>query len=182
MRKHLSGIVTLVIAGALVACSSAPTPKGLPAYNDAGHARVFNADLDTLIGPTWRGTLTYLNYGSDKLSTIPTSLLVARTGEAAWSWATGYDDEPHADSASEVRLIEGGQAIQSGDTIERVVSRVREGDRLSFMTEHADADDNRPATIRREYRIGPGEFSIRKLVKYEGEGDFFQRHEYRWKR
>jgi hypothetical protein len=108
--------------------------------------------------------------------------LVAPAGKGTWSWATGYDDEPHADSASEVRLIEGGQAIQSGDTFERVVSRVRERDRVTFTTEHAGTDDNRPAKIRREYRIGPGEFSIGKLVKFEGSGDFIQRHEYRWTR
>jgi hypothetical protein len=143
---------------------------------------VLATDFGRLAGPTWRGTLTYLNYGSNEKSTIRSTLLVANVSEGVWSWATGYDDEPHADSASQVRLINAGAAIQSGDTVEHVLSRVARGDSVEIITRHQGTDDNRQATIQRVYEITPGRFSIVKLVRFEGEAEFFERHAYNWTR
>lgn len=130
----------------------------------------------------WSGTLTYLDYTSNKPTTIRSTLVVKSIAPGAWTWATGYNDEPDANSASEVRVIENGAAIQSGDTVERVVSRVRVGEKVTITTQHDGTDDNRPATIRREYIVAPGRFTIAKFVRFEGEGEFFERHVYNWSR
>lgn len=172
-----------MLAAALSGCTSSQpvTPTQPPGDTQAG-TRLQAADFDRLTGPTWRGALTYLNYGSNELSTIRSTLLVANVSEGVWSWATGYNDEPHADSASEVRLIDSGAAIQSGDTIERVISRTQRGTSTELTTEHQGTDDNRPATIQRVYEISPKQFSIRKLVRFDGEPKFFERHAYTWTR
>lgn len=187
MRTKL--ILVLAVASM---CFPGCSPRGEPASAGAAglpaKAPAFvAADFDGLVGAkAWKGTLEYLDYTSGKLTTIRSSLLVQRAPAAgadpAWSVALGYDDEPKADSASLLTMLEGGAAIRSGDSVERVISRHMDGDICDVMTESRGQDDNKPATIRRAFRFGKGEFAIRKLVKFEGAAEFIKRHEYRWTR
>lgn len=149
-----------------------PEPAALP------------SDFDTLVDHRWTGTLTYLDYTSNKHTTIRSTLRVRtdKPSSGIWSIAIGYDDEPHANAASELRLIDDGTAINSGDNTERVISRAQSPEALEIVTEHAGTDNTKPATIRKTYRISDKSFSITKRVKFTGSSDFIQRHEYRWTR
>jgi hypothetical protein len=147
---------------------------------------------------TWRGTLTYRNYSDGKSVSIPSNVRLERqppsgppTTLGTYKWMTGYDDEPHADSATMFSIIEGGRALQFGETIERVVAftRTPSTDQASFalgtrviITEHIGEDDEKPATIRKVYTLLSHNFSVQKLVRVQGNDHFFERHIYRWSR
>lgn len=175
----------ILFAAAVPACTK-HTEKAATPRNDSlviPEPAALPTDFDTLVDHRWSGTLTYLDYTSAKNTTIRSTLRVRTVKPASgiWTIAIGYDDEPHADSASELRLIDDGSAIKNGDTVERVISRAQSPQAIEIVTEHAGKDDNKPATIRKTYRIAAKAFSITKRVKLN-EGDFFQRHEYRWTR
>ena len=139
------------------------------------------SDIDALVGAPWVGTLTYLDYTSKKSVTIDSSLMVGRVGDAppSWSFGYGYSREPHADSTSTLTLLEDGRVF--GDEV--VVSRARCADGgLAYTTESRGEDDQRAATFRFEHRLDPRSYSRRKLVRYDGEREYVERHVYRWSR
>ena len=183
MRNRFAVALSLVVGLLSAGChSSRMRVEQRPSDSADVTTLIQSTDFDPLAGPVWSGTLTYLDYTSNKSTTIRSTLLVKSISPGVWTWATGYNDEPDANSSSDVRVIEKGAAIQSGDTVERVVSRVRRGENVTITTQHDSTDNNRPATIQRVYVISPGRFSIRKLVKVEGESEFFERHVYNWSR
>ncbi|MBL0869170.1 MAG: hypothetical protein IBJ18_01175 [Phycisphaerales bacterium] len=183
---RLLAVSCLLFAAALPACSQL-CEKAAASSRDSlvnSTPAVQSTDFDTLVDHRWSGTLTYLDYTSAKNTTIRSTLRVrtAQPASGIWTIAIGYDDEPHANAASELRLIDAGTAIKNGDTTERVISRSQSPDAIEIVTEHAGTDDQRPATIRKTYRIAAKAFSIVKRVKFAGSDDFIQRHEYRWTR
>lgn len=138
-------------------------------------------------GKPWKGTLTYRNYSDGKSVTIPSTLLVTRAdtptnADSAFNFAIGYDEEPHANSASRLDVREQGKVIALGDSVERVVSHARVGNDVVIITQSTGEDDSKPATIRKVYTIAARAFSMQKLVKFEGQAEFFERHIYRWTR
>lgn len=149
---------------------------------DSQSGVIRTTDFDALVGETWRGTLTYLDYSSKKLTTIRSTMRVTPAENGAWTFAVGYDDEPHADGASTLRITDSGTRIQIDDTAERVVSRTNTPTGFQFVTEQQGADDERPATIRKTYTRAADTFSIRKDVRLDGTTEFFNRHVYEWKR
>lgn len=190
MRTVVLGVFG-VLAGLVVllgGCS--PSGGGLGTGSDRPAFRA--ADFDALVGHAWRGTLEYKDYSTGKFTTVRSSLRVCRVASAgegvdSWSFAIGYADEPNADSATTARLLDGGTAVESDGTIERVVRRWTEehqagGNVCEVITESRGEDDNRPATIRRKFRFSAGQFEIRKMVKFDNAADYFKRYEYRWTR
>ncbi len=147
-----------------------------------GRARVTEADIDRLAGGPWVGTLTYLDYGSGKRVSIDSSLVVRRLeGEPpSWEFGVGYSKEPHADSKETVVLGRGGEVL--GDEV--VVSREVVAGGVKIVTEADGEDDGRKARFRFEHVISEREYTRRKLVRFAGagEGEFFERHVYRWGR
>lgn len=162
-----------------VGCASTHTNS---TKSSTSNVAAVTTEFDSLAGETWRGNLTYVDYSSNKLVTIRSTLRVTKVKPGVWTFATGYDDEPHADGASEVRLEDGGRYINNGDTTERVISRVERGDQVQVTTESAGQDDSRPATIRKTYSVSRAKFSIRKMVKLQDASEYFMRHEYSWTR
>ena len=165
-----------------VACAPRHMPAGQTGERQL-EPRIEADDFNTLL-PTaspWSGTLTYLDYTANKPVTIPSTFKLTKAG-TGWNFAIGYDEEPHANSASPLRLVDAGHALQTGDVTERVLSRVTQGDRIVITTESTGEDDRRPATIRKVYTISSRAFSLQKLVKFTGDADFFERHIYRWTR
>jgi len=155
-----------------------------PASSAPHHASsaVVASDFDVLQGDSWSGTLTYLDYSSGKTTTIRSTLQVTRVAEGSWTFAVGYNDEPHANAADEVRLEQGGLAIRSGDSVEHVVGRTERTGHIEIVTEQPGEDNGTAAVIRRVRTIAPREYSLAKYVCPEGQETFFKRHEYRWAR
>lgn len=146
-----------------------------------GPAKLTPADIDQLSGPTWRGTLTYLDYTSNKPTTIPSSLSVARAAATpnAWDFAFGYADEPKADNRNTLILSANGRTFAGETVVERAEIP---GGGLRIITTEQGKDDNKPATLRYVYTITSREFSITKFVKYPDSSDEIERNTYRWSR
>lgn len=202
--------VSLVIAGyaAIGGCMSgdqrarATTPSAQVAMTPAGDLqsspRVTAPMFQMLLGETWTGNLTYRDYTTNTSVVIPCTLQLEKeqpsgppTTLATYKWMTGYNDEPHANSATRFALLHGGRTLENGDNIERVVAvaSTPSGSETEFgsstivvITEHESTDDNRTATVRKVYVISSHAFSVQKLVRVAGEPTSFERHIYRWTR
>ncbi len=168
MRRPINSLLVLAaVALTLVGC--------------AGPAKLVPADIDQLAGERWKGTLTYLDYTSNRPTTIPSSLAVTRVQAQpnAWEFAFGYSDEPQADNRNTLVLSPDGRTFAGETVLER--SQLPGGG-TRIVTAEQGKDDNKPATLRYVYTITPGEFSITKFVKYADSPGEIERNTYRWKR
>ncbi len=86
--------------------------------------KVNSKDLQRLTGAQWKGTLTYLDYRSNKKVSIPSHLTVTRSVKGKFSWVFDYQypDEPKANSRDIVRISKDGRVIDGENVIERTVS------------------------------------------------------------
>ncbi len=68
--------------------------------------RVSAEDLRKLSGARWTGTLTYLDYRSNKPTSIPSNLTVTQAGgdENAWVFEYEYPDEPKANGKQTLKI------------------------------------------------------------------------------
>jgi len=144
-------------------------------------SKVTRDDLQVLTGTEWSGTLTYLDYRSNKKVSIPANLTVRSNGEDKWSWVFEYKypDEPKANSEEIVRLSKDGKSLNGEVVLER--TSLADG-AVRFVTEKKGQDNNRSASFRFIYELSAKTFSIKKEVRYEDENQFFERNEYRWNR
>lgn len=143
--------------------------------------RLTSRNLLTLEGAKWVGTLTYVDYRSNKKTSIKSELIIKKspTSDLSWIFDYQYPDEPRANNSSTVTLT------ASGDTFndQRVSGKSNTKDGLLRFVGMKDGTDNdRNAIFRYTYLIGPKSFSVRKEVKLEGSTEWFERHEYSWSR
>ena len=162
-------VYALLLASCFVAQASAQTP------------RVSAEDLRRLTGPSWKGTLTYLDYSSNKAVSIRSNLTVtlAPGEETAWVFEYEYPDEPKANGKQIVKLGGGGANLDDEKVVERTML---DGGALRIVTERRGKDNDRDALFRYTYLIGASSFSIRKEVRAEGASAFFERNRYSWTR
>ena len=144
-------------------------------------AKIQRDDVQLLTGAQWAGTLTYLDYRSNKKVSIPANLTVKPNGDDKWSWVFEYQypDEPHANSSEIIRLSKDGRSMNDEVVLER--TSLPEGT-VRFVTEKKGEDNNRSASIRYTYSLNAKSFSIRKEVRYDDEDQFFERNGFDWKR
>lgn len=143
--------------------------------------KVADKDLRLLVGQQWAGTLTYMDYRSNKKISIPSNLTVTQSMEDKLSWVFEYQypDEPKANGKKVVTISRDGRIFNG----ERVIERTKPAsDTLRIVTEKEGEDNDRRALFRYTYLLGAKSFSIKKEVRYEGETGFFERNEYSWKR
>jgi len=144
-------------------------------------ATINRDDLQILAGAEWSGTLTYLDYRSNKKVSIPSILKVTPNSDDEWSWAFEYvyPDEPHASSKQMIQLSRDGRSLNGEVVLERTSLA---GNTVRFVTEEKGQDNNRRAPFRFTYSVNAKSFSIKKEVRYEGEDQFFERNTFDWKR
>ena len=144
-------------------------------------AKIQRDDVQLLTGAQWAGTLTYLDYRSNKKVSIPANLTVKPNGDDKWSWVFEYQypDEPHANSSEIIRLSKDGRSMNDEVVLER--TSLPDGT-VRFVTEKKGKDNNRSAAFRYTYLLNAKNLSIKKEVRYENEKQFFERNEFSWKR
>jgi len=138
-------------------------------------------DLQLLTGNQWTGTLTYLDYRTNKKVSIASNLLVSRSNgdKLSWVFEYQYPDEPKANGKEIVTISKDGGIING----EKVVERVKlAGNTLRIVTEKNGSDNDKKALFRFTYLIGPKSFSIKKDVRYEGAEAFIERNQFSWRR
>ena len=138
-------------------------------------------DLQTLTGQAWTGTLTYLDYRSNRPVSIRSNLIVSRsTGdEPVWTFDYQYPDEPKANSRETVTLGKEGTTLNGEPVLERTSVA---GEGLKVVTEKSGMDNDRKAAIRSTYLIGARSFAIKKEVRYDDAQEYIERNRYEWTR
>jgi hypothetical protein len=139
------------------------------------------ADFQILTGTKWAGTLTYLDYGNNQTTSIASNLIVTQSSDNRLKWLFDYQypDEPKANQKNEVLLSADGRTVDGGRVVEKIYLP---GNTLKLVTEKDGKDSQKAAILRYTYLLNTTKFSIRKEVKLEGMGGFFERNEYRWQR
>ncbi len=131
-----------------------------------------------LIG-CWKGTITYLDYSSNKPFTMPANMTVKDfTNKNSIVYSINYPTEPSANSIDTIFISENGRFINN----EPIKKKLKLTDSLEVITEIAgiDGNDNKAALIRHTYRISKNTFSVQKEVQFVGQKSWILRNEYKY--
>lgn len=142
---------------------------------------VTGADLKPLEGAKWVGELTYLDYSSNKRTSIKSDLTISRSmdKEGIWIFDFEYPLEPKANSKKDVKLADDGREFDGEAISER--KKLADGT-LRIVTTSRGKDNGKDATYIKTYLIGKTSFSIKKEVKIDGGSETFERNTYSWTR
>ena len=130
----------------------------------------------TMISGDWEGTLTYLDYSTNKPYTMPANVTVEQ-GKNAYQvqLLISYPKEPNANSKDKIKISKDGLLLNKT----RVTSReVLPNKVVKITTEYEGKDNNKSALIKNVYIFGPQQFIIRKEVKFDDAADWLMRNEY----
>lgn len=173
MHNRLFGTVLLSIVF-LAACSSKPVEVA-----DTTKPYVTTSDFTPLIGDTWKGSLTYLDYSSAKTVTIPTQATIEIANPTTIKYSVSYPEEPWEDSHSKIKIGGDGLTLDG----QKVTSRRALADgNVEIQTEYRGEDDGKPADIRMTYMFGPNAFSMAKDVRFDQQATYINRNTYTFER
>jgi len=146
----------------------------------AQNNKISALDIKPLIG-FWKGSLTYLDYQTNKPYTMPADLEITQIEESnRFVFSNIYPNEPKANDADTVTISESGLKIDD----EIITLKRKKNGRLEITTELTgeDGNDNKAAIIRHIYTIGTNEYVVIKEVKFVDETKWIKRHEYRYQK
>ncbi len=136
-------------------------------------------ELKILVG-SWEGTLTYMDYSSNKPYSMPANVTIEEgKNENQLVLHNQYPTEPQATSKGKINISKNGRAINGRDLISK--KGLENGD-LELITESMGKDNNEKALIRIVYVIGKDQFIMRKEVKFETSENWMQRNEFNYTR
>lgn len=143
--------------------------------------KINQKDLQRITGAQWKGTLSYLDYRSNKKVSIPSNLTVTRSAadKLSWIFEYQYPDEPKANSTDTVTISKDGRVIDGETVIERTSLT---GGTIRIVTEKKGTDNDKSALFHYTYLISAHSFSIKKEVRYDGATEFIERNQFDWKR
>lgn len=131
-----------------------------------------------LLAGKWKGQLTYLDYTSNKNVSMEANTLFEMVSDSSFDQFIYYTDEPHKNADSRYTIRENGRVLNEM----KLVERKEEKEKLLMIFEYRgpDGNDNRMATMQRIMELSGKVLTITKMVKYDGENLFIQRHQYRF--
>jgi len=136
-------------------------------------------DLQVLIGD-WTGSLTYMDYSSNKPYTMPSNLLVKQgSNEYQIILQFSYPNEPKANSKEKISIAKDGKQLNKNMVKSRQEMSVG---LVKITTENQGKDNNKKALIRNTYLLGTNQFIISKEVKFENSEEWLKRNEYSFER
>ena len=140
------------------------------------------ATINLLIG-NWKGSLTYLDYKTNKPFTMPADLQIRRlaNSNSQLVYSNFYPNEPDANDHDTVTIAQGGAMINN--EVVKVRSVLPNGD-IQIITEYVgfDGNDHKSAIIRHRYIIGKSNYTARKEVRFKDEAEWIKRSEYSYSR
>ena len=136
------------------------------------------ADFTPLRGE-WKGNLTYLDYSSNKQVTLPANTKFEMISDSSFDQFIYYTSEPHKNDGTRYTIKENGQLLNDMKLLTRIK---KSGDAMELVFEYRgpDGNDNRMATMLQVMQFSKHELVITKKVKFDGEDNFIQRHQYRF--
>lgn len=133
------------------------------------------------IAGKWTGTLTYLDYTSKDTVRIPANTLIELSGNNGYDQYLYYTAETDKNEKSTYMISPDGKMLNDMSLVEK--SSAADGSlQLIFESNGIDGNDRRPARFRHIILLGEKNYSITKLVRFEGEEAYFQRHRYQFGR
>jgi len=136
-------------------------------------------DLKTLLGE-WAGTLTYIDYGTNKPFTMPANLIVNQgKNNNQIVLNNNYPNEPNANSRDKIKISIDGTQLNKLDIKSK---QVFPNGQVQITTQYSGKDNGKQALIKNIYIFGTSEFIIRKVVKFENSDDWLMRNEYKYVR
>jgi hypothetical protein len=143
--------------------------------------RIYVADLKRLTGEKWIGQLTYLDYSSNKKTSIKANLQVSRSASdnQVWYFKNEYPLEPKANSIDTLIISVDGKMLDDEKVIER--TRVNKT-AVRIITRKNSVDNGKEKIFRYTYNISDKTFSIKKEEKNKNDVAFIERNVYEFKR
>lgn len=142
--------------------------------NLSAQSTLKNTEFTPVVG-SWQGTLTYLDYTSQKKTVIPATVDIDQIKVGVFTFSYQFPKEPHVKWTDTVALSKDGTMFGK----EKIMAKKVLGDGfLEFVSEEDGTDDNKPARLRKTYGISSDQYFARKEVQYEGATDWVNRHEY----
>jgi len=144
-----------------------------------GQETITSQDLQKVIGD-WEGSLTYLDYQTNKPFTMPANLIVKQgKNENRLVLNNIYPDEPKANGAYKIKIAKNGHLLNKHVVTSR---KIVDDGVLRIETEHRGRDNKKRVNIRYTYLIDENIFAIRKEVQFEKIGIWIKRSEFNYKR
>jgi hypothetical protein len=146
----------------------------------AQHPTASTRDFKTGEG-SWKGTLTYLDYGSGKPFTMPADVVLRTATPGMIIFSYSYPKEPKANGNDTLFISQDGSMIDGARVVEK---SVMEDGAIKIITDKdgVDGNDGKKAVIRHYYIIGKNIFQSRKEVRFEGTEKWIKRNEYLFSR
>lgn len=169
IKSNMKLVVNNILIACFVFCS-----VGLFAQQ-----KISPDDLKMISG-NWKGTLTYVDYGTNKPFTMPANVKVEKgTNDFQVGLLISYPKEPNANSKDKIKISKDGSSVNKNPVISRENLPDQE---VKIITETGGKDNNQEALIRNIYIFGPERLIIRKEVKFNDAKDWFMRNEYNLER
>lgn len=144
------------------------------------NSTISNKDFNLLIG-SWQGSLTYIDYSSNKPYTMQADIDIKQIGTTnKYTFANTYPKEPNANSMDTMVISKDGKMIN-----EQIVKSIKKfNDRLEIITEvlKTDGNENKPALLRHTHIIDKDVYINRKDVQFVGQKAWIKRNEYKYKK
>ena len=139
------------------------------------------SELNHLKG-TWNGMLTYKDYTSGYSGNVETIIYCTRKDDEqnsrVWLLKYEYPKEPGANAEGQYELSKDGSMINGEKIVEK--EQLKDGSlKIAFERRGEDGNDHKPCTIRTVIELHPAKLTIIKLVKFDGDNEFFQRNQYK---
>lgn len=163
-------LIASVISFIIVSTTSAQT-----------FSKVTQKDFQLFIG-NWKGTLTYLDYSSNKPYTMPADMEVRQLNKSnVFIFSNLYPNEPKANSSDTLTISANGKMLNN-ETV-KSIRKLKNGN-IEIITEllSKDGNDNKPALIRIVYTVAKNIYTNIKEVKFIGRNKWIKRHEYNYTR
>ena len=174
MMKNSSNKLLIVIA-LLCACQIYAQQESIK----SSEKNVLPEDLKMLLGD-WSGSLTYMDYSSDKPYTMPANLKV-KHGKNKYQFTLlfMYPNEPKANSKGKIMVSKNGEELNKKSVKSK---QVLPNGQIQITTEYDGKDNNKNALIRNLYVLGSHQFVIKKEVKFKNSDEWLMRNEYHFER
>ena len=142
-------------------------------------ALVNSEDLKIIIG-NWKGTITYLDYQTQKPFSMPANLEVTQgSRNQKLILKNNYPREPKANNSDKIKISKNGTALNNHEVISRTT--LANGD-IQIITQYHGKDDHKKALIKQTYLLGNEVFIIIKEVQFNQKDVWIKRSEYNYQK
>jgi len=144
-----------------------------------GQVQLTVEDLNSIIG-SWEGTITYLDYQTNKPFSMAAHLVVEKgKNQNTLVLKNLYPTEPKANNSEKIKLTKNGTRLNKSLVTQR--KKIDNG-QLEIQTELKGKDDNKKALIRYTFLIRENILIIRKEVQFSQGEKWIKRSELNYTR